>query len=289
MNNLRKYIVVVLTAICAAFPFFSCPASASTYSFSNWKYLGHITYSANADIYGRTCILFDDNNLVHAYANVHSTLYDSGMGSWVGVVQIPGIIRAWSCLYDGIDAVTDVGWIPNSANASFVSADSATVGQPGHYYLAEGWGQYYYLGDYYPNTYAGCQLITSPQLLYPIRSLGAMDAENYRSTADYLRACGVTEFKYGVTSSGETYGSDLLKYILGVRPDWISAVATNGETGYIDADDYWVPEATCPADFMTYFAEERTKSIPVYAEPDGGEIVGYYEMHYGGFGASESS
>ena len=72
--------------------------------------------------------------------------------------------------------------------------------------------------------------------------------------------------------------------MLGEAPDWISAIASNGEEGFIDADDNWAPEATSPADAIANFSEQRTRKIPVYAEPGGDEIVGYFDIRYGGFG-----
>ena len=86
---------------------------------------------------------------------------------------------------------------------------------------------------------------------------------------------------YSITKSGETYGSILYERELG-KPDWIIARATNGECGYIDVDDYWVPMPLRPADTSADYSVERVRTIPVYDEPGGTTVVGYFDMHYGG-------
>ena len=86
---------------------------------------------------------------------------------------------------------------------------------------------------------------------------------------------------YNRTDTGETYGSILYERQLGL-PDWISACATNGEHGYIDADDYWVPTPQNPADAVANFSGSHVRTIPVYDEPGGSKVVGWFDMRYGG-------
>lgn len=87
---------------------------------------------------------------------------------------------------------------------------------------------------------------------------------------------------YRVTADGETYGSALGEESVGYLPDWISAQASNGESGYIKLEDYWVPEAENPADAVENYAIERVRSIPVYEAPESDVVVGFYDMYYGG-------
>lgn len=94
----------------------------------------------------------------------------------------------------------------------------------------------------------------------------------------------LTSSAYQVTGDGETYGTALLEETVGEMPDWICVKATNGCSGYIDADDFWTPMPVNPADAVANFSVQRVRSIPVYAEPGGGEVIGQFDMYYGGVG-----
>lgn len=264
---------VVTVLLCATTAF------AGT-SYSDWKYLGYRTSPEYAEFWGRTFI-YTSSSSVYAAAVVYSGHYDS-VENWVSVGQVAGMMRAQAALYKNGTMKGRSAWSFSQPDGNdHASAWVNDHGDTGDYYWAEGWGQYYYLGDYVP---VPCDLYGSPIRPYSTRSLYSLDGTKYKETVAYLHSCGITELKYGVTSNGETYGSALLEDVLGEAPDWISAIATNGAEGYIDADDNWVPVPMSPADAIANFLEQRTRRIPVYAEPGGGEVVGYFEIRYGGSG-----
>ena len=286
--SLTKRVSSLFVIVAAVLVLLAGNASASTVSFGDWNYLGYRTYPSYAEFYARTSILFDDHHMVIGSSNVHSGIYDWSTGTWSPVIQNQaGMMRASVQLYQNLSVVEVTWWRDNVKNSSLVTVSADAPGYHGDYYWADGGGRYFYQGNYYPMTTDDFNLTASPILLYPSGSSYA--ANSYQSAAAYLRACGLTEFKYGITDNGETYGSAILRHVFGRYPDWIMAIASNGEEGYIDANDYWVPEATCPADSIANYSVERTRYIPVYSEPGGNEIVGYLGLRYGGLGESDSN
>lgn len=87
---------------------------------------------------------------------------------------------------------------------------------------------------------------------------------------------------YSLTEEGDTYGSALGECSWGILPDWIEATATNGVSGYIKAEDFSVPVPRNPEDAINNFSVTRVKSIPVYLGPGSDEVVGKFDIYYGG-------
>lgn len=254
--------------------------TASATSFGDWKQLGSYS-SPYAEIWGRVGVKLSDHHQAEAWTSVFAAYQDSS--GWHGVPQQTGNLRAWAQIYENYSLMEAVGWNTNNKDSYLVWAMADTPVSLGNYYYAKGWGQYFYYGNYYPTAEVDYRLPSTPVVHYNGTAFSPQNGLTSQSTAAYLRACGVTEFTYGLTSGGETYGTALLEDVLGVAPDWIYAKASNGEYGYIDADDYWVPMPTCPAEVTTLYSERQERRIPVYAEPGGGEIVGYFGLAYGGF------
>ncbi|MBS5097690.1 MAG: hypothetical protein KHY80_01630 [Eggerthella sp.] len=72
--------------------------------------------------------------------------------------------------------------------------------------------------------------------------------------------------EYSVNSNNQTYGSMVSANSVGYEPDLVSAVATNGKSGYV-VNEQWADAS---------FSGEIT-SIPVYAE-DGETRIGVFEF-----------
>ena len=68
--------------------------------------------------------------------------------------------------------------------------------------------------------------------------------------------------------SGEIYGSEIFLNLIGIQPDLILAVGTNGETGYVKASDLDMDEATTPEEAIEQMNNYVSYIIPLY-ESDG--------------------
>lgn len=86
--------------------------------------------------------------------------------------------------------------------------------------------------------------------------------------------------EYPVTADGETYGSALLAWAAGHRPDLILAEGMDGVTGYIRADDLR-PDVNTPEEALAYMdelarSEERYEDIPLYDLE--GNVIGSFRV-----------
>ena len=82
---------------------------------------------------------------------------------------------------------------------------------------------------------------------------------------------------YSVNSNGETYGSALLESTIGVEPDLISAVGTNGVNGYIKADDL-TPDVSNPQEAInSNLNNGESVLIPLY-DVDGSTIISEFKL-----------
>ncbi|QOR70708.1 hypothetical protein IM660_19415 [Ruania alkalisoli] len=84
---------------------------------------------------------------------------------------------------------------------------------------------------------------------------------------------------FAVTGNGQTYGTPNDVY---GEPDLIAAIATNGEVGYVYAEDLRLafgPEPTSPEDAVEYTerAAGQTALVPVY-EVDGETQIGEFRI-----------
>ncbi len=73
--------------------------------------------------------------------------------------------------------------------------------------------------------------------------------------------------------SGEIYGSEIFLNLIGIQPDLILAVGTNGETGYVKASDLDMDEATTPEEAIEQMNNYVSYIIPLY-ESDGTTVIG---------------
>ena len=160
----------------------------------------------------------------------------------------------------------------NSNLTSSVKRSLWTPGVVGVYYRALGYGYAY---NWMTGSYEGASLISSPILEYGNTPL-LTDGLALESAMVPSREIGE---RHVITETGESYG-ELTDF--DNLPDWILVQATNGTEGYIDADDFWTPMPINPADAVANFSVQRVRSIPVYAEPGGDEVIGQFDMYYGG-------
>lgn len=83
--------------------------------------------------------------------------------------------------------------------------------------------------------------------------------------------------EYDVNNNGETYGSLLSEYTIGEAPDLISAVGTNGEEGYVRAEDL-TPEVSSIEEALEQEIENgEVRTIPLY-DVDGETVIGEFEL-----------
>lgn len=81
---------------------------------------------------------------------------------------------------------------------------------------------------------------------------------------------------YEINNNNETYGSGLLAESLGVDPDLIAAVGTNGQEGYVRSEDL-APVPTSPSEAVKESSKAFiTQTIPVYNLL--GEVIGEFVM-----------
>lgn len=83
--------------------------------------------------------------------------------------------------------------------------------------------------------------------------------------------------KYAVNSKGETYGSALSEYTIGVEPDLISAIGTNGVKGYIKADDLTPKISSIEEALAQNGKNGDIHTIPVY-DVDGTTVLCEFEL-----------
>jgi hypothetical protein len=85
------------------------------------------------------------------------------------------------------------------------------------------------------------------------------------------------QIKYAVNSKGETYGSALSEHTIGVEPDLISAVGTNGVEGYVRADDLTPKVSSIEEAIEQNGKNGDILTIPLY-DVDGTTVLGEFEL-----------
>lgn len=83
--------------------------------------------------------------------------------------------------------------------------------------------------------------------------------------------------EYALNSAGETYGSALSEYTIGYEPDLISAIGTNGASGYVKADDLNPKYQSLDEVLSLDFENGGTVLIPLY-DVDGETVIGEFEL-----------
>ncbi|KMZ43134.1 MULTISPECIES: hypothetical protein [Bacillales] len=83
--------------------------------------------------------------------------------------------------------------------------------------------------------------------------------------------------EYDVNDNGETYGSGLSEESVGEFPDLISAVGTNGEEGYVRAEDLTPKVKTIQEALEQNHDKGNVQIIPLY-DVDGETQIGEFEL-----------
>ena len=85
---------------------------------------------------------------------------------------------------------------------------------------------------------------------------------------------------YPVNSKGETYGSRLLARITGYEPDLVSAIGTEGQSGYVRIEDLRGPVIHTPEEAVAYTKSlsDAPQMIPLY-DLEGGVIGEFAIAH----------
>ncbi|MFD0716969.1 peptidase [Paenibacillus sp. GCM10027626] len=159
-----------------------------------------------------------------------------------------------------------------SAVATFF-VNSPTIKTAGKYY-SQSKGRFYN-GDGYTE-FTGYK---SPIQQFDVPTLTSTINKSVDITADITPIMLLSE--YGVNDNGETYGSALSEYSIGVEPDLVSAIGTNGVEGYVRATDL-APNVLSPDEVIEYMNEKgNSQTIPLYAD-NGTTVLGEFvlESHY---------
>lgn len=75
--------------------------------------------------------------------------------------------------------------------------------------------------------------------------------------------------------NGEIYGSEIFLNEIGVQPDLILAEGSNGEIGYVRAEDINDSSVTTPQEAMLKMGNGTTSAIPLYSS-DGITVIGSF-------------
>lgn len=83
--------------------------------------------------------------------------------------------------------------------------------------------------------------------------------------------------EYDVNNNGDTYGSALSEQTIGVEPDLIAAVGTNGLNGYVKAVDL-TPEVNSIEEGLEQMqSNNATRTIPLY-DVEGITVIGQFDL-----------
>jgi len=217
------------------------------YSFTSevWdRYLNPPTVEAVAQIEARN--LFGLTNVPIGYMGGQARLFNSS-----------GSLKASSSMtYNNYSCAVNIVYSPR-------------ISTPGQYY-AQNKAEFYNGNGY--TTYTGYKS--------PILTLSSSKSASTTETSEVINDL-MLQTEYSLNSNGETYGSALSEYTIGVEPDLISAVGTNGAEGYVRANDLK------PNVYSIKQAIEQTgnngdiRTIAIY-DVDGTTVLGEFELitHY---------
>lgn len=155
----------------------------------------------------------------------------------------------------------------NPYEVAFFFVYSPRISTPGQYYALN--RAQFYNGNGY-TTFTGYQ---SPiQTLPGSKSKSANPTETEKILKDLMM-----QTKYAVNSRGETYGSALSEYTIGVEPDLISAIGTNGVQGYVRAEDLTPPVSSIAEAVAQNGKNGDIRMIPLY-DAEGTKVLGEFKL-----------
>lgn len=127
-------------------------------------------------------------------------------------------------------------------------------------------GKYHAKGTMHVYRNGGYDKIAVPSTAYAIKKSPAIDAQHVA---------------YDLNSQGQECGSLLDEEAIGHAPDLIEATATNGQEGYILAEDLEVEEPETLDEAIELTQNSYTKSINVY-DKDMTTVLGEFTVEVGG-------
>lgn len=261
MKSIRKLLHISLTAILGLILASSVASADSAYG--TWTLIGQP--SSTETFWGQNSVV---SNSVHAIAITNQYSYRKIGATWQLYGVPAGTMGVRTRLKkDGYVVGEYSSWNLNTDSSYNVSKSISKDGVAGSIYTTVGQGFAY---NAYDGTWFVEDIYESRAVSFPPSREAMIDEDSSE-----MPACGFL-------SNGESFGYLGMVGAKGGIPDWIGAYATNGERGYVKAEDHQVPMPKDPADAVANFGTLRVKSIPVYESPCGETVVGYYDMYYGG-------
>lgn len=134
----------------------------------------------------------------------------------------------------------------------------------------------YYNSDNIVRAAGGVQIYDGTKYV-PIEAPSTRYSSRSQDVSDELKATLDANGNYPKTANGETYGSGLLSSIVGYKPDLISAIGTNGLSGYIRNEDA-SPIFVTKEEYEIYIVnlEAAGRKIPLYDLQ--GNVIGDFEI-----------
>lgn len=130
------------------------------------------------------------------------------------------------------------------------------------------------------NIYAYSARTTSSGYFYAQSKVSFYNGNGYTSyTANRSPNASVASVSdstigYSVNANNETYGSGLLSETLGIEPDLIAAVGTDGTEGYVRSEDI-SPIPSTPKEAVAMAALAKTdRCVPLYSLD--GDVIGKF-------------
>ena len=177
-----------------------------------------------------------------------------------------GYMGGQARLYNSSGALeASSSWTYNTSKISLIWVYSPRISTDGKYYAQN--KAEFYNGDGY-DRYTGYKS--------PILTLSSSSSLKATKTYEGINSF-MLQTKYAVNSRGETYGSSLSEYAIGVEPDLISAIGTNGIEGYVKADDLSPTYSSTEEAIEQNGKNGDIRTIPLY-DVDGTTILGEFEL-----------
>ncbi len=193
---------------------------------------------------------------VEAVANVKSedgNVPAGYMGGQARLYNTSGILKASTAMQY------------NDVSSSGLYVYSSRIRDTGTYYAQS--KAAFYTGNGY-NSYTGFK---SPNLSI-VSAKSASTTTNSEVINDLM-----LQTVYAKNSNGETYGSAISEYTIGVEPDLINAVGTNGVEGYVRADDL-NPNVSSIAEAIKLTGKSGSNRKITLYDADGTTVLGKFDL-----------
>ncbi|MCF7754454.1 peptidase [Paenibacillus xylanexedens] len=257
--NKRKTKKVSMVMICILSLFLASStvlANTASSPYSTPKIKGH-TYTFTSEVWTRN---FTTGTTAEAVASVKAS------------ASVPnGYMGAMARLYTSggsLKASSSMTYNTSKISSFFVYSPRITTKTT---YYAQNVGEFYNGNGY--TRYTGYK---SPNLKLSNVNSSNVLFENNTETSETIHEL-LLQTKYDVNSQGDTYGSALSEPIIGVEPDLIAAIGTNGIEGYLKAEDL-TPKITTIEEALAQSQVNGTvRTIHLY-DVEGDNIIGEFDV-----------